>query len=190
MRLHAIVDDLGVARDALVGGATVLQLRVKGLSTEELVARGEPFALLAAETEAIFVVNDDVEAALRLRADGVHLGRDDGGMERARDEGLLVGLSAASVGEAVVAASREADYIGAGPVWATPSKPDADPPIGLDGLRAICDAVAPPVIAIGGVDTANAADCIAAGAAGVAVIRGAGDARALRAAIDEALAAR
>jgi thiamine-phosphate pyrophosphorylase len=72
-------------------------------------------------------------------------------------------------------------------VWATPSKPDADPPIGLDGLRELCDAVSTPVVAIGGVDALNAGDCIRAGAAGVAVIRAARDAAALRAAVDAAL---
>ena len=80
-----------------------------------------------------------------------------------------------------------AAYIGAGPIWSTPSKADADPPIGLDGLVEICRAVPLPVIAIGGVDVSNAAACIHAGAAGVAVIRAARDARALRAAIDAAL---
>ncbi|HSL64485.1 MAG TPA: thiamine phosphate synthase, partial [Gaiellaceae bacterium] len=72
----------------------------------------------------------------------------------------------------------------------TPSKADADPATGLEGLRAICAAIGLPVVAIGGVDASNAAACIAAGAAGVAVIRAAGDARAVRAAVDEALAAR
>jgi thiamine-phosphate pyrophosphorylase len=72
-------------------------------------------------------------------------------------------------------------------VWATPSKPDADPPIGLDGLRELCDPVSTPVVAIGGVDASNAADCIRAGAAGVAVIRAARDAAALLAAVDAAL---
>jgi thiamine-phosphate pyrophosphorylase len=130
-----------------------------------------------------FVVNDDVEAALMLGADGVHLGRGDEGAERAKEHGLLLGRSAASIQEA-----READgnasYIGAGPVWATPSKTDADPPIGLNGLREICSAVSVPVVAIGGVDETNAADCIRAGAAGVAVIRAARNAAKLRAAID------
>ncbi|MGZ4257913.1 MAG: thiamine phosphate synthase, partial [Gaiellaceae bacterium] len=73
------------------------------------------------------------------------------------------------------------------PVWATPSKPDADPPIGLDGLAEICAAVSVPVVAIGGVDASNAAECIRAGAAGVAVVRAARDAAAVRAAIDAAL---
>ena len=183
MKLHVLVEDAETARAAVAGGATVVQLRLKDASTEELVARGAPLR----ELGATFVVNDDVEAAVRLGADGVHLGRSDSGTERALDEGLLLGLSAASVDEARDAERRGAAYIGAGPVWATPSKEDADPPTGLDGLREICAAVAVPVVAIGGIDASNAADCIRAGAAGVAVIRAAKDAAALRAAIDAAL---
>jgi thiamine-phosphate diphosphorylase len=178
VRLHVLVDDLETARVAVEGGATVVQLRLKGLPTDEVVERGRPFR----ELPATFVVNDDVEAALGLGADGVHLGRDDGGAERALESGLLLGLSASSVEEARAAEARGAAYIGAGPVWATPSKEDADPPTGLHGLRAICSAVSVPVVAIGGVDASNARACIDAGAAGVAVIRAARDAAAIRAA--------
>jgi thiamine-phosphate pyrophosphorylase len=128
-----------------------------------------------------------VEAAVRLGADGVHLGRTDPGAERAVEAGLLLGTSAATVDEARAGAAAGASYIGAGPVWATPSKPGADPPIGLAGLAAIAAAVNVSVVAIGGVDASNAAECIRAGASGVAVIRAARDAAALRAAIDAAL---
>jgi thiamine-phosphate pyrophosphorylase len=114
----------------------------------------------------------------------VHLGRGDTGAERAKEQGLTLGLSAANVAEATQATL--ADYVGAGPVWPTPSKPDADPPIGLEGLSAICEAVEVPVVAIGGIDASNAADCIRAGAAGVAVIRAGRDAAALVKAIDDA----
>jgi len=183
VRLHAIVEDLETARIAVDGGATVVQLRRKGAGTDELVEVGRPFR----ELEATFVVNDDVEAAIRLGADGVHLGRDDPGAERALEAGLMLGLSAATVAEAETAERAGAAYVGAGPVWATPSKPDADPPIGLNGLREICAAVEIPVVAIGGVDVSNAGDCIRAGAAGVAVIRATRDAAALRAEIDAAL---
>ena len=183
MRLHAIVDNAETGRAAAGNGATVVQLRRKGASTAELVEAGRGFSSLGAP----FIVNDDGEAALRLGADGVHLGRDDEGSERAIAEGLLLGRSASSVAEARAGQELRAAYIGAGPVWSTPSKADADPPIGLDGLAEICRAVTVPVVAIGGVDVSNAADCIHAGAAGVAVIRAARDARALRAAIDAAL---
>jgi thiamine-phosphate pyrophosphorylase len=186
VKLHAIVDDLGVARIAIEGGATVVQLRLKELPTDEVVERGSPFMELCSQAGVTFVVNDDVEAALRLRADGVHLGRTDAGAERAQREGLVLGLSAATVAEAIAGETRGASYLGAGPVWQTPSKADADPPIGLDGLSEICRAVSTPVVAIGGVDAANAGECIRAGAAGVAVIRAATDAAALSRAIERA----
>jgi thiamine-phosphate pyrophosphorylase len=182
VKVHAVVSDLETGRAAVEGGATVVQLRVKA-TTEEIVRDGRGFR----ELPATFVVNDDVEAALRLGADGVHLGRDDLGAERALGAGLLLGASAGSVVEAREGQALGAAYIGAGPVWMTPTKPDADPPIGLEGLAEICRAVSLPVIAIGGVDASNAGDCIRAGAAGVAVVRAANDAAAVRAAVDAAL---
>jgi thiamine-phosphate pyrophosphorylase len=161
VRVHAIVADLATAQRAVAAGATVVQLRVKA-GTDEVVQRGRGFGGLG----VTFVVNDDVE--------------------RARAEGLLLGRSAASLDQAV---GVDADYLGVGPVWETPSKADADPAIGLEGLREIARAVSVPVIAIGGVDASNAGACIGAGAAGVAVIRAATD-PALREAVDEALGAR
>ena len=186
MKLHCIVEDAAAARLAADGGATVIQLRIKNASTDELVARGRAVADVARAAGITFVVNDDVEAAIALEADGVHLGRTDTGRERAREAGLLLGLSASSVDEARATVEQGADYVGAGPVWSTPSKTDADAPTGLDGLAAICDAVRVPVVAIGGIDATNAADCIAAGARGVAVIRAVADARAVRRAVDDA----
>ncbi|HEX3266443.1 MAG TPA: thiamine phosphate synthase [Gaiellaceae bacterium] len=176
------MSDLETARKAVAGGATVVQLRVKA-PTEQIVEAGRGFR----DLPVTLVVNDDVEAALQLGADGVHLGRDDDGAERALGAGLLLGTSAASVVEAREGEARGAAYIGAGPIWTTPTKPDADSPIGLDGLRAICQSVAIPVVAIGGVDATNAGACIEAGAAGVAVVRAAREALAVRAAVDAAL---
>jgi thiamine-phosphate pyrophosphorylase len=187
VKLHVLVDELETARIAVEGGATVVQWRLKDVPRVDVVERGRATRSLCARYGVPFVVNDDVEAALMLGADGVHLGRADEGAETAREHGLMLGLSAATTAEARAAHRACADYIGAGPVWATPSKPDADPPIGLDGLRELCDPVSTPVVAIGGVDASNAADCIRAGAAGVAVIRAARDAAALLAAVDAAL---
>jgi thiamine-phosphate pyrophosphorylase len=181
VKVHAIVDDLATARLAVEAGATVVQLRLKA-PTPAVVAAGRGFG----ELGVTFVVNDDVEAALALGADGVHLGRADRGAGLARGLGLLLGRSAGSLEQALEA---DADYLGVGPVWETPSKADADPAIGLDGLRAICVAVDVPVVAIGGIDATNAAECIHAGASGVAVIRAATD-PALREAVDDALAGR
>jgi thiamine-phosphate pyrophosphorylase len=186
VKLHVLVDELETTRVAVEGGATVVQWRLKESPRVDVVERGRATRSLCARHGVPFIVNDDVEAALMLGADGVHLGRDDQGAETAREHGLMLGLSASTLAEAQ-AADGMADYIGAGPIWATPSKPDADPAIGLNGLTEICGVVRAPVVAIGGVDAANAADCIRAGAAGVAVIRAARDAAALRRAIDEAL---
>jgi thiamine-phosphate pyrophosphorylase len=184
VRLHALVDDLETAELALEGGATVLQLRLKRRPAAEVVERGLPFRELATAHGAKFVVNDDVHAALALGADGVHLGQSDSGREQARKVGLLLGVSASSVAQAVEAVEDGASYVGAGPVWATPSKTDADAPIGLHGLAAICEAVRVPVVAIGGVDATNARACVEAGAAGVAVVRAAPEAAAVMAALD------
>jgi thiamine-phosphate pyrophosphorylase len=186
VKLHVLVDELETARIAVDGGATVVQWRLKGMPRVDVVERGRATRSLCARHGVPFIVNDDVEAALMLGADGVHLGRDDQGAETAKAHGLTLGLSASTLAEAA-AADGAADYLGVGPIWETPSKPDADPAIGLEGLREICEAVTKPVVAIGGVDASNAADCIRAGAAGVAVIRAARDAAALRRAIDEAL---
>ncbi len=184
MKLHCLVEDLETARIAVDGGATVVQLRRKDLGTVELVEFGRPFVRLCREAGIPLVVNDDVPAALALNAAGVHLGRGDEGKELARAARLMLGISASSIYEAIAAEEQGATYIGAGPIWETPTKPDANAPIGLDGLAAICEAVKVPVVAIGGVDASNARSCIDAGARGVAVVRASRDAQAVRAAID------
>lgn len=181
MRLHALVSDAETARAAAEGGATVLQLRLKDTATAEIIELGRALEDLGPQ----LVVNDDVDAALALGC-GVHLGQGDAGAERAAAAGLLLGVSARTRREAAVAEFSGASYIGAGPVWATPSKPDAGEPIGASGLRDICLSVSVPVVAIGGIDSTNAAECIRAGASGVAVIRAVAEIEALREAVDAA----
>jgi thiamine-phosphate pyrophosphorylase len=159
---------------------------LKGVTTAERVrVGGEVVASL--HDPVIVVMNDDVEAAAALGV-AVHLGQGDPGTEAARREGIPFGRSAATVLEAREAEASGALYVGAGAVWPTPSKSDTGPPIGLDGLSAICAAVRIPVVAIGGVDSGNAGLCIAAGASGVAVIRGVAELPRLRAILDSALA--
>jgi thiamine-phosphate pyrophosphorylase len=182
VRVHAIVADAETGRRAAAGGATVIQLRLKDAPTEEVVALGRALSGIDAE----LVVNDDVDAALELGC-GLHLGQGDAGIERARVAGIPLGISVTKRREAAVAELSGATYLGAGPVWETPSKPDAAPAIGLEGLLDICLSVSIPVVAIGGIDASNAPECIRAGAAGVAVIRAVSEIEALRAAVDEAL---
>jgi len=117
VRVHALVEDLDGARAAVVAGATIVQLRVKA-PTAEVVARGDGLA----ELGVTFVVNDDVDAAIALGADGVHLGRSDAGAERARVAGLLLGRSATNYDEAVALAA-DADYLGVGPVCGASAPP-------------------------------------------------------------------
>jgi thiamine-phosphate pyrophosphorylase len=184
--VHAIVADAATAAWAADHGATVVQLRLKDVDTAERVRAGKE-VLAGVGGSATVVMNDDVEAAVALGV-AVHLGQDDPGVERARGAGIRFGRSAGTVAEARRAEAEGALYVGAGSVWATPSKPDAGPAIGLEGLAAICRAIRIPVVAIGGVDSANAASCIAAGAGGVAVIRAVGELPRLRAVVGAALA--
>ncbi|MGO8686475.1 MAG: thiamine phosphate synthase [Candidatus Dormibacteria bacterium] len=185
MILHAIVADAGAAAWAARNGASVVQLRLKDTPTARRVQVGRQ-AIAGVRDLAMIVINDDLEAARALGV-AVHLGQDDPGAESARGAEIPFGRSAGSLEEARAAEAEGALYIGAGPVWETPSKLDAGPAIGLEGLGAICRAVGIPVVAIGGVDLTNAAACITAGAAGVAVIRAVTELPRLRAALDAAV---
>jgi thiamine-phosphate pyrophosphorylase len=114
-----------------------------------------------------------VDIALAVDADGVHVGQDDMPAPLARKlmgPGKIIGVSVDNVEQALQAERDGADYLGAGPIFATPTKPDAAPPIGLDGLAEICRRVSIPVVAIGGITAENAGAVIAAGADGVAVV--------------------
>ena len=169
MRLHAIVTDIETARAAVEGGATVVQLRLKGAATEEVVEVGRPFREPAGALrrqrrrrggDSRWTPTACTSAGTTLAPSG-------------RSEPACSSASPrSSVEEAQAGQTAGAAYVGAGPVWATPSKPDADPPIGLEGLAAICRAVSIPVVAIGGIDASNARACLDAGAAGVAVVQG------------------
>ncbi len=123
---------------------------------------------------ALLFVNDRVDVALAIGADGAHIGAHDLPIRVARricPPGFLLGRSVGSPDEAVQAQVEGADYVGLGPIVATPSKTDAGAPIGVEGVRAARSAVTVPIVAIGGVDLTNTAEITAAGADGIAVIR-------------------
>ncbi|MCA1598832.1 MAG: thiamine phosphate synthase, partial [Chloroflexi bacterium] len=168
---------LDVARAALRGGATVLQLRDKEAAAPALVAAAEALAALAQALGARFVINDHVDIAAVVGGAGVHLGPDDQAVAVARallGPEALIGFSAGTPAEARDAARAGVDYLGTGAVYATSSKADAGAPIGVDGLERVVRATGVPVVAIGGVTLGRAAPCIRAGAAGVAVLRAVG----------------
>lgn len=187
---------LEVAREAISGGATVLQLREKEFSARRLVEVGRQLRELTREAGVTFIVNDRVDVALAVDADGVHLGQDDLPVEEARKilgPGKIIGVSTHSVEQALEAQRRGADYLGVGPIYETWTKEDAEAPLGPDILRRLVPMVHIPVVAIGGIKAHNAAEAVAAGADGVAVITAvvaaedvAGAARELRRVVAEA----
>jgi thiamine-phosphate pyrophosphorylase len=194
-----------LARQAAEGGATLVQLRDKRGTTREMIERARALLAALAPLEIPLLVNDRVDVALAAEADGVHIGQDDMPAADARlllGRTAIIGLSIKSVAQAQAAPLDQLDYAAIGGVYATASKDNTAPPIGLDGLRQIVGAIrmrAPklPICAIAGINESNAADVIAAGADGVAVISAlslAPDPRvaaeALRAIVDRALAQR
>jgi thiamine-phosphate pyrophosphorylase len=174
-RLYLIGDvaTLGRVLDgALAGGVDVVQLRQENLAA--LLDAAILYRERCREAGALFIVNNDPELAAEIDADGVHVGQDDMPIARAREivgEERLIGLSTHS--DAQIDAAMGVDYIGVGPVWATPTKPDY-PPVGLDLVRYAATHAKVPFFAIGGIDPANAADVFAAGAKRIAVVRAIG----------------
>jgi thiamine-phosphate diphosphorylase len=162
-----------VALAAIEGGATAVQLRAPELADDELRPLAADLAARCREAGVLFVVNDRVDVAAEVGA-GAHVGQDDD-PRAARDvlgpEGVL-GLSVASVEDALAAVGVGADYLGL-TVWATRTKPEAVPH-GMHGLRAVVEATDLPVVAIGGIDGVNAREVLEAGAAGVAVVSAVG----------------
>ena len=164
---------LDVARAAIAGGADVVQVRAPELADDELeeLARAVVGAGHGSSTAAI--VNDRVEVAIAAGAAGVHVGQGDGPeLVRARIGDRVLGVSVSTPEEARRAAAFGGDYLGV-TVWATATKPEAEP-VGLEGVAAVARASSLPVVGIGGVSASNATDILDAGAAGVAVVSAVG----------------
>lgn len=165
-------DNLHVVEEAITGGASVIQLREKELTTRELLEEALCLRECTKRYGVLFIVNDRVDVALASRADGVHLGPDDMPLEYARRLAphLLLGYSCDTVEAAKKAESLGADYLGVGAVFPTATKKDAGEPIGLERLREIKSAVSIPVIAIGGITLENLEAVLEMGVDGVAVV--------------------
>jgi len=166
-------DTLTVARAALEGGATALQLRDKTASTRVLVEEGLVLRTLTREHGALFIINDRIDVALAVDADGAHVGQDDMPGTLARQllgPDRILGISAGNQKEAAIAVSAGADYLGVGPIYATRGKADAGDPTGTQLLTALKARYTIPLVAIGGITAGNAGAVIRAGATGVAVI--------------------
>lgn len=162
-----------IARAALAGGASVIQLRDKFASDDYLIKVGRIIRELTQNSGAVFIVNDRIEVALASNADGIHVGQSDRPAIQLRTliPDKIIGVSVSTPEEAKQALADGADYLGVGPVFATSTKPDAGKPVGLDGIAEIRSAVPSlPIIAIGGINEHNIAEVAKAGADAASVI--------------------
>ena len=182
MCLYAVSDSMWlngrtlpeVIREALEGGATFMQIREKELPYDSFLALAKEVKKVTDEYHVPYVVNDEVEIAKEINADGVHIGQSDKALVEARKilgPDKIIGVSAQTVEQAIEAEKNGADYLGVGSIFTTSTKLDADD-VSLETLRSICDAVSIPVVAIGGIKADNILKLKGTRVDGVAIVSG------------------
>lgn len=162
------------AEAAVRAGVKIVQLRMKHASREDVLREGRELRRVTAGTGTLFIVNDDPSIASEVGADGVHVGQGDMAPAEVRSrypELKVVGLSTHNMDQVRASIAQPIDYIGVGPVYATPTKDIPDPTLGLDTMSRMIAAAAHPAVAIGGIDASRLPDVIAAGARNYAVVR-------------------
>lgn len=180
MLLYAVTDRTWLGKNRLEdqveeiikAGATFVQLREKNMPLEEFIEEGKKIKKITDKYKIPFVINDNIEAAIKVRADGVHVGQSDRDAGDARaliGEDKILGVSVQNVEQALLAEKQGADYLGVGAVFSTSTKDDADS-VAHEMLKAICSAVNIPVVAIGGISEINIMELAGTGIDGVAVI--------------------
>lgn len=172
-RVDNVADLVTRCDAALSGGITAVQLRVKDWPDRDLLAAAELVRELCAQRHALFIVNDRVDIALAVGADGVHVGAGDlpvSVVRRLMGDNAIIGYSPESNDDRRAAEVAGADYLGVGPVYQTVTKDDAGDAIGLDGIARVAGATALPVVGIGGIGIERARDVLDAGAVGVAIV--------------------
>ncbi len=181
LRLYLVTDrGLSLERDlewivsqAVKGGTTMVQLREKDIDTREFIALGERLLKLLRPAGVPLIINDRVDVALAVDADGVHIGQSDMPYEIARrllGPSKIIGLSVENLDELREANSLDVDYIAVSPVYSTATKTDTAPPFGLEGLRSAVAISRHPSVAIGGMNASTAPDVLATGVDGIAVV--------------------
>jgi len=164
---------LEIVTAAVSGGVTCVQLREKKASTREFIREALTLIEYLRSVTVPLIINDRLDVALAVEADGVHLGRKDMPLAMARaivEDRMVIGISVESLEDAVAAEAGGADYLGVSPIYQTPTKTDTAPALGVAGLRIIRQAVNLPLVGIGGLHRGNAAEIIRNGADGVAVV--------------------
>lgn len=164
---------LEIIQAAVRGGVTCVQLREKTCSTREFIEQARAIQTFLKAHQIPLIINDRIDVAQAVKADGVHLGQKDMPIELARDilkDSMLIGISAETLENAVQAEKGGADYIGVGPIFPTDTKADAATPLGPEGFLEIRKAVKIPLVAIGGLKKENAAAVVRNGAEGIAVV--------------------
>ena len=162
-----------IVESAVKGGVTCVQLRDKKAPDEELTREAKLLKPLLSRYSIPLIINDRIDVAMAVDADGIHLGQSDMPIREARKllgGNMIIGVSAESVDDAVRAETEGADYIGVSPVFMTTTKKDIRPPLGLEGVTEIRKRVRIPLVGIGGINVENVGSVIRAGADGIAVV--------------------
>jgi len=164
---------LEIVKSGVAGGVTCVQLREKNCSTRKFIKEALSVKEFLKTSNIPLIINDRVDVAQAVQADGVHLGQTDMPFAMAKvilKDSMIIGISVESLEDAIRAEKDGADYIGISPIFSTPTKSDTAPPLGLEGLKEISKAVSLPKVAIGGLNRKNAGEVILNGADGIAVV--------------------
>jgi len=159
--------------EAIEGGVTLIQVREKNISTREFFKVAKEVKEVTNKYNIPLIINDRIDIALAIDADGVHLGQSDMPIEMARKilgKDKIIGISAGSLSEALEAEQNGADYLGIGTVFFTGTKNDIEEPIGIEGLKEIVNNIKIPSVAIGGINKNNCAEVMSAGVNGISLI--------------------
>lgn len=173
---HDPAELLDKVEQALKAGITAFQYREKGdssLNAEEKLTLGRKLQALCKKYQVPFIIDDDVDLALELQADGIHVGQSDRAIQKVIDQvsgKMFIGYSCSTLAEVEEANELPIDYVGSGPIFPTLSKLDADPVIGTDGVQKLVLASKNPIVAIGGISLENVSELASSGVKGIAVI--------------------
>ncbi|MCK4358074.1 MAG: thiamine phosphate synthase [Candidatus Cloacimonetes bacterium] len=165
-------DFLGLTKLAINADLKIIQYRDKNVEPLEMLKNAIKIQELTEKSDTIFIVNDNVDVALKSNADGVHIGQKDEKYENVRKllPDKIIGLSTENIEQSLIADKIGADYLGVGPIFSTPTKPDAAPPIGVKKLAEIVKSTTTPIVAIGGINHENLENILETGVNGVAII--------------------